>query len=235
MTCDELSADYSRAYALGVASEPERGEITEHLARQCPACVPGVASALATVSAMSAAVEMVEPPARLRRRVTALVAPETATARPARSWMSIALPWAFAGALAIVLVSVAIPGRGNRDTARLEQALTILNDPAAKDVSFGAAPAPARGRVFVSPARGVVFIAANLPKISEGKTFELWVIPAAGNPIPAGTFQSQADSSALYVRSGPVERGAAAVAVTVEPSGGSAQPTSKPFIVAALT
>ena len=56
MTCDELRQDYT-AYALGIADDPERTEIAEHLARKCPNCVPGVASAMATVTAMSGAVK----------------------------------------------------------------------------------------------------------------------------------------------------------------------------------
>ena len=61
----------------------------------------------------------------------------------------------------------------------------------------------------------------------------MWVIPAKGNPIPAGLFQSQPDATAVFVRPGPVEN-AAAIAVTVEPLGGSAQPTTTPFIVTKL-
>ena len=143
------------------------------------------------------------------------------------------LPWAVAGLLAVALIAVAISVRrpAAPDTARLDQALSVLNDPAAKDVSFGD-PA-ARGRVFVSPGQGIVLIAAHLPKLDANRTFELWVIPAKGNPIPAGTFRSGADATAFYVRPGPVDN-AAAVAVTVEPEGGSPQPTTTPFIVTKL-
>jgi anti-sigma-K factor RskA len=87
--------------------------------------------------------------------------------------------------------------------------------------------------VFVSPEKGVVFIAAQLPSLAANRTFELWVIPAQGNPIPAGVFRGEADASAIYVRQGPVMN-AAAMAVTVEPEGGSPQPTTTPFIVTKL-
>jgi anti-sigma-K factor RskA len=76
-------------------------------------------------------------------------------------------------------------------------------------------------------------MAANLPSIASDKTFEMWVIPTSGNPIPAGTFRSAADATAVYVRPGPVAN-AAAIAVTVEPDGGSPQPTTTPFIVSKL-
>lgn len=225
MTCEELRQDYG-SYALGIAEGPELVEIEEHLARGCPQCTPGVCSAMGTVAAMSGAVKLADPPARLRRRVVTMVAP------PKRLTAAVWIPWAVAGALAVALLSIAIPGRGrSSDTARLQSALSILNDPVTRDITFGE-PA-ARGRVFVSPGKGVVFIAAHLPKLDENKTFELWVIPQAGNPIPAGTFRSEADSSAVHVRPGPVEN-AAAIAVTVEPNGGSPQPTTTPFIVSKL-
>jgi anti-sigma-K factor RskA len=76
-------------------------------------------------------------------------------------------------------------------------------------------------------------VAAHLPALASNRTFELWIIPAKGNPIPSGTFRGEADATAVYVRPGPVEN-AAAVAVTVEPEGGSPQPTTTPFIVTKL-
>jgi hypothetical protein len=228
MTCEELRPDYT-AYALGIADEPERTEIAEHLGRECPNCVPGVKSALATVTAMSGAVTSVESPKGLRRRVIALTGRE-----PKRSTLSVYLPWAITAAFSLVLIAVGITGRNQiGDTAKLERALSILNDPATRDVSFGQTEKPSRGRVFVSPGKGIVFIGANLPRLGSGKTFELWVIPAKGNPAPAGVFGSQSDATAVYVRPGPVDN-AAAIAVTVEPEGGSPQPTTTPFIVAKL-
>jgi anti-sigma-K factor RskA len=228
MTCDELRQDYC-SYALGIAEDPERAEIAEHLGRKCPECTSGIASAMATVTALSGAVPVAEPSPRLRRRVMATV--ETA---PKRSWAGVLLPWAITAAMSIALVAIGISGRRQiGDTARLQQALAILNDPATRDVTFGETEKPSKGRVFVSPGKGVVFIGASLPRIDSSKTFELWVIPAKGNPIPAGLFRSQPDATAVFVRPGPVEN-VAAVAVTVEPEGGSAQPTTTPFIVTKL-
>jgi anti-sigma-K factor RskA len=228
MTCEELRQDYT-SYALGIASAPERDEINEHLGRSCPTCVPGVASAMATVAAMSGAVKLTKPPKNLRKRVIASV-----ERKPRRMRTADFVPWAIAAALSIVLVTIGLSGRrqiGN--TEKLQRALLILNDPATKDVNFGETDKPARGRVFVSADKGVVFIGANMPRLEPGKTFELWVIPAKGNPVPKGIFQSQSDATAVFVQRGPVEN-AAAIAVTVEPEGGSPQPTTTPFIVTKL-
>ena len=234
MTCEELRGEYG-AWALGIAEEPVRSEIAAHLARECADCLAGVRGAMATVTAMSGAVTEIDPPKRLRNRVVAMVAPE-----PRRAFVF--LPWAVAAVLAVALLSVAIPGRHpegtleNQNATKLAEALSILNDPVAKDVTFGD-PA-ARGRVLVSPG-GVVLIAAHLPKLEPNHTFELWVLPAAGNPVPAGTFHgemissSSSASGAVYVYRGSTAN-ASAIAVTVEPEGGSPQPTTTPFIVSKL-
>ncbi len=227
MTCEELKPEYG-AYALGIAEGEEKYEIAAHLASQCVECVAGVRSAMSTVAAMSGAVEMVDPPARLRRRVLAMVAPVS------DSWMPAWVPWAVSGVMAVGLLGVVlVPTLLQRPqaTSKLEQALSILNDPVTRDVSFGE-PA-ARGRVFVSKNKGVVFIAANLPKLAAGRTFQLWVIPTQGNPISAGTFRGETDSSAVYVRPGPIAD-VAAMALTMEPEGGSPQPTMTPFVVTKL-
>jgi hypothetical protein len=232
MNCEDLRPEYG-AYALGVAEDPELSEISEHLERGCPECVAGVRSAMGTVVAMSGGVKSVNPPKHLRRRVVAMVSPG-----PERKGWAFWLPWAVSALLAMVLVSVALPGRVSRsgsqampNSPRLEEMLAIINDPVTKDVAFG--DPTARGRFFVSPGKGVVFIAARLPKLAAGRTFEMWVIPTSGKPIPAGTFNALEDSTAVYVHQGPVES-ATAIAISVEPAGGSQQPTTTPIIVSKL-
>jgi len=175
------------------------------------------------VTALSGAVTETSPPKHLRGRVVAMVTPE-----PRRSFVF--LPWTVSALLAIALLCVAIATRRSNAAhagyvAKFAEALAIMNDPVAKDFAFN--DAAARGRIFVGP-RGVVLIAAHLPKLESNRTFELWIIPAAGNPIPAGTF-----SSPLCAYRGQTAN-AAAIAVTVEPEGGSPQPTTTPFIVTEL-
>ena len=226
MTCEELQLEYA-SYALGIADDPERSEIREHLERKCPVCVPGVADAMATVTAMSGAVRLVDPPKRLRQRVSSLVLPPSGRSA---SW----LPWLVTGLLSVALILVALPWRRPAaDLARLESALAILNDPDTRDVTFGETQKPSRGRVLFSPGHGVVFIGAYMPRLAAGRTFEHWLIPSSGNPIPAGTFLPGEDASAVYVHPSNTAT-AAAVAVTVEPDGGSPQPTTTPFIVVKL-
>jgi anti-sigma-K factor RskA len=160
--------------------------------------------------------------------------------QPEGGWWARVLPWAVSGVLAVGLLVTALSTRradttvADRNLAQLKQALYVLNDPQTRDASFGADQKPSSGKVFVSPNRGIVFVASNLPALEAGKAFELWVIPAAGKPIPAGTFRSEPDSSAVHVWRQPVEPTATALAVTIEPAGGSPQPTNQPFIIAPL-
>ena len=228
MTCDELRDEYE-AFALGAAEDPERTEIIQHLSDQCPTCTQGIREAASVVASMSTLGHQTKPPKALRRRVLAMV-----NAPGGRSRFAVWVPWGLALALALVLASVIVPAhRQSMSASRFEEALTILNDPSAKEVSFGEAAHPARGRFFISPRRGIVLIAASLPPLEPNKTFEMWVLPQSGKPIPAGTFKGEREGTAIHVRPGPVQS-ASAVAVTIEPSGGSPQPTTTPFIVSRL-
>lgn len=227
MTCEDLRQDYT-SFALGVADDPERTEIAEHLARNCPTCVPGVASAMTTVTAITGAVKVSEPPRDLRRRII-----NTLEKEPKRSWAGILAPWALTALMSIALIAIGLTGRKQSGGNLLpQQALAILDDPSAKAVSFGEGTS-ARGHVIVSAEKGIVFAGTGMPSIDPAKTFELWVLPAAGKPIPAGLFRSQSDATAVYVHPGPVTN-AARIAVTIEPADGSAQPTTSPFAVATL-
>jgi hypothetical protein len=228
MTCDELRDEYE-AFALGIAEDPERTGINMHLADQCPTCTHGVREAAAVVTAMSSLGHQTKPPKALRRRVLAMV-----DAPGGRARFGVWLPWGLAFTLALVLASIILPAhRQSVSVSRFEEALAILNDPSARDISFGEPAHPARGRFFVSPRRGIVLIASNLPPIAADRTFQMWVLPQSGKPIPAGTFHGGREGTAIYVRPGPLPS-AAALAVTVEPSGGSPQPTTTPFIVSRL-
>ena len=65
-------------------------------------------------------------------------------------------------------------------------------------------------------------IVRNLEEAPSGKTYEAWVI-GAGGPVKAGLFDGGDQEIVLLER--PLDTGAI-VAVTLEPEGGSEQPTS---------
>jgi len=252
MNCDDLRDSYE-LFVLGLAEDAEAAEIRAHLARSCENCGPGVRRARELSSLLGASAPVEEPPARLRKRVSAMVAGET---RSRWNWSPV---WAAVAAGALIAAVVfnlrahraaesltaaetrleqlrSEASAQNRELARLNEAFAILNQPNVKQVIFGGgAPQPPRGRVFLDPTRGVLLVASNLPPAPAGKIYEMWVIPKGGKPVPAGLFQSASDGTALHVLSGPVNvAGTAAVAVTLEAAAGATVPNLPPVFAAAL-
>jgi hypothetical protein len=65
--------------------------------------------------------------------------------------------------------------------------------------------------------------------------YQLWIIPKDGAPIPSQTFTVDAEGKALVTGiTLPGDQLLAAAAVTDEPTGGSPQPTTTPFLVGTL-
>jgi len=82
----------------------------------------------------------------------------------------------------------------------------------------------------------MILLATNLKPLPQGKTYELWLIPADGKaPVPAGTFNPDAVGTATLVLP-PLPSGIAAKAfgVTVENAGGATSPTM-PIVLSGAT
>jgi anti-sigma-K factor RskA len=96
------------------------------------------------------------------------------------------------------------------------------------------APAPQGKATYVASKGALIFLASNLEQLQPGKTYELWLIPAAagGSPIPAGTFRPDERGNASVIMP-PLPKGveAKAFGVTVEDEGGATAPTP-PIILA---
>ena len=71
-----------------------------------------------------------------------------------------------------------------------------------------------------------MLVVSNLDEAPAGKTYEAWVIEG-GAAAPAGTFGG---GGTIAVKLEHPVRSGSVVAVTVERAGGSAQPTTQPFI-----
>jgi anti-sigma-K factor RskA len=68
----------------------------------------------------------------------------------------------------------------------------------------------------------------DLPPLPGGKDYQLWYMRSTG-AISAGTFDSDGEGTVWRVLQGRMKAGDA-VGLTVEPSGGSKQPTSDPLV-----
>jgi hypothetical protein len=119
--------------------------------------------------------------------------------------------------------------RQNIELTRCSEAFAILGGRGTLEAPFGSASG--WGKLYVNPARGLVLVASGLPPAAPGKAYQMWLVPIAGEPVPAGAFQVATDGAAWHVRPGAVDLpGTAAVTVTVEDEAGAAQPTSAPAV-----
>jgi hypothetical protein len=162
--------------------------------------------------------------------------------------------WGTAAAMAIVAVSLGVQNRALNDelhdesslvtnlaakASRAQQVLEVLTAPSAQRVTLteGKAPAQPTARATYLPERGgLILLATNLKPLPEGKTYQLWIIPANGQaPVPAGLFHPDAAGTATLVLP-PLSAGIAAKAfgVTIEKASGATSPTL-PIILSGAT
>jgi anti-sigma-K factor RskA len=243
MTNEEYQ-DQFELFVLGVADPEAAAEIQARLDAGDAEVARGVAQAREVVAGLALIAPEVHPPAALKRRLMASIGQE-----PERrsGWLWI---WAAATALlafmafnfyqreqlkAQELAAIQQEMRGlNTRYETVAQILEFLNEPQLKIANFGQpTPQPPRGRILVSPAKGVLLLVSNLPPAPEGRTYEMWLVPKGGAPVPAGLFQTDASGRALHINPGTVDLSqVAAIAVSNEPSAGSTAPTTTPFIIA---
>jgi hypothetical protein len=123
------------------------------------------------------------------------------------------------------------------DAAAARQVLDAMTDSSARRVTLtkgAAAPVPQGKATYVANKGALIFLASNMEQLPPGKTYELWLIPAAQgeNPIPAGTFRpDERGNASVIMPSLPKGVEAKAFGVTVEDEGGSQTPTL-PIIMA---
>ena len=174
---------------------------------------------------------------------------------PARRPLSRVVPWLAAAAAAVIAVYLGQQARTERTArAAAEQALAsarltldstgsalarrdsliqLLASPDVQAVTVsGSGPAPS-AKYFLDRRGGRIAIAANsLPPAAPGRTYQLWGIETGKPPVSLGTFNTDSSGHALASVSVPAGLRIAVTAVTDEPSGGSRQPTTTPFLAA---
>ncbi len=238
MTHEEMN-DLYELYLLGALEIEQAAEIERHVDTQCAYCLQHIQEAVAVTSAMCGLAEDHKPPARLRRRVLASVRPETRS----KNWLfAVAgLSAACAALLALTLWSIQLVRSDRAQIAtllaernQLRETVEILSKSDTRTVQFGRNNQP-HGRVFVNRNQGLVFVGSQLPSLARDRTFQLWLIPATGAPQSAGVFRPNAAGDFVNVRTTPIDTARIhAVAVSVEPQGGSSAPTTTPILIVPL-
>jgi anti-sigma-K factor RskA len=233
-------------YALGLLEDPERSEIETELRSGSPDAQRLLRQAMANNALLATLAPAAEPPPRLRRRILAAAGVEEKTGW---TWLG-AWGLATAGLLAGLVYFSTEASRLHKDAfgvreelaisqtelRRSQATLAFLRDPGTTILKSGTAEERQPvARVFVNPLQGVLLIASNLPRLEPGKVFEMWLVPKNGGPIPAGTFAADGSGAALHRSTAGFDPSAtAAVALSVEPEGGSPAPTTTPFLITGL-
>jgi anti-sigma-K factor RskA len=243
----EKFADSLPLLALGALEGAERDELAVH-ARSCDQCSRELQRLNADLAMLALTTPLQEPPAGAKRRLMQAIAKEPkattikSSSRPPRWWVlipsAIALGLIFVvGALwlqnrAMVQQLEALRRESSQAHADASQAHELISLLTARDavrvtlVATNAKPQPT-GRAIYSPRTGgLLFLAANMAPAPLGKTYELWLIPQQGAPIPAGTFKPDRTGNATIMMPA-IEKSAQpkAFGVTIERSEGSTTPT----------
>jgi anti-sigma-K factor RskA len=216
-------------YALHAVSESELADIERRVAAAPPAVaqafddeVRAVRETMAVVSAATA----VEPPAQLRDRLLSEVsiAPVVEMRRKPRPWRTTIL--AAAAALVIGLGALGV-GMALRPAPTPSTAEQVFAAPDVRTVS-GQIPSGGTATVVFSREKNAgVLVMNNVAPPAPGTVYQMWLIGDKG-PESAGTMDTKAvapSTTAVLPDLGDSQT----LAFTVEPPGGSAQPTSAPF------
>jgi hypothetical protein len=117
----------------------------------------------------------------------------------------------------------------NLDTIRARALLEALTAPTAQRVTLTTGktpPTPSARAVYLASRAALILQASNMQPLPPNKTYELWIIPASGAPIPAGLFRPDASGSgSVVLPSIPQGVQAKAFGITIENEGGSTAPT----------
>lgn len=234
----ERFEELKEAYALDALSEQERREFKTYLADN-----PSERAEVDELSSIAALLALAppeqEPPPALRRSLMSQVRSEAESSgaavsgagRESRSgWArrlfgarGLATAAAAAALLGLVVWNVALQSE-MRDMRDFQMSAYELQGSGEAET--------VRGEVVRIGEQDAMLVATDLPELPEGKAYEMWTIDE-GEPKPSGVFDA-GEGPAIKALEQPIS-GAETFAITVEPEGGSEQPTSNPIVVADLT
>jgi anti-sigma-K factor RskA len=243
------------AYALGALDADERAAFEQHLTT-CATCRAEADELRETAAMLAHAAPTREvPPSALRERVlreAREVRPITSAASVARRRAPI-VPWLAAAASLTLAVLAWSQLRSERtqsaqlaaalDSARLgiaarDSMVAAFLGPEVHVVSLSPPPTGEKPsmRVFWNHTRNIFIVTAfNVPPAPAGKTYQLWAIRNGKQPLSMGTFNTDASgqATAIIAVGNDITQGGFIdlCALTLEPSGGSPQPTEQPRLV----
>lgn len=232
-------------YAVDALTGDELEEFERHL-EQCSSCAEEVRGLRETAARLGLATAIAPPPSmreqvldatkRVRQLPPSGVRLITAAdgRRPRRRLVR-RLPRPIAvTVMAAAIVALAVLQVGTRH--QLQQAQTknqtIASVLAASDAQIELSSSTAGGTVTAVVSRHdreAVITAAGMPTPSDARVYQLWVISPAGAPRSLGLLPGSSAGATSPVLAADVQPGDQ-LAVTIEPAGGTTQPTTIPIV-----
>jgi anti-sigma-K factor RskA len=244
-------------YALDALSDEERVLVEQHLAEH-PEARQEVEEMRRAAAALPYEAVPVEPPPHIKRALLNRL--EASTPRPAAlersrrrlSFENLFRVLSLGAATIAVLWVVAL----NVQVARLQRQIAALQENmAAQSASLaqiienlpqqnpvitvslkGTEVQPeAQGQLIANPdSQSAVLAIAGLPQLEPGKTYQVWLIDAGG-PVSAGLLTVDEEGQGVLVVTSPDAIGSfQSLGISVEPEGGSEQPTGDIVVLSDL-
>jgi anti-sigma-K factor RskA len=218
--------------ALGELTETESAEL-DAVATSDSQVAAELAAALSAAAALHGSVREV-PPATLRTSVlgaiigldqdaapVAPVAPNVVSIDRARSRRFAPLA---AAAAVLLLVAGAVVMTSTNDSGSTDSVAAVMEADDASTRSFGGSLGDSLLATY-SPTESALVISGTAVVAPEAdETYQLWLIDDSGGAISVGVFRPD-ESGAVSIRFGDTDPSDFSLGVTLEPSGGSVQPT----------
>jgi anti-sigma-K factor RskA len=228
------------SYVLHALPDDEYERFTSHLSA-CTDCQREIDELQSAVDTLPLATDQIAPPPELKDRIMAVVRaeaellnaagaradqpePTPAPRRERRRWLLSLRPLPAAG-LATAVLAVGVAGgalitSGGDDTRTVPAKVTLASAPAARaslDVTGD------DGRLKVS----------GFPPAGSDRVYQVWLVKGKNKPASAGLFRVSGNGSATFAIPESM-KGVDQVMVSVEPGGGSDQPTTNPVAAASM-
>ena len=224
------------SYVLHALPDDEYERFSSHL-EECADCQREIADLQMAADTLPLAIDQVAPPPELKDRIMNVVRaeaellnasgaeadrPEPRPRRERRRWQLSMRPLPAIGLVTAVLAVGVLAGAmingGGESTRTVGAKVTLASAPTA------------RAALRVSGDDGRLAV-SNFPSAGSDRVYQVWLVHGHGKPASAGLFRVPASGQATFAIPESM-KGVDQVLVSVEPGGGSDQPTTQPIVAA---
>jgi len=216
---EKLREDIS-AWVIGALEPAEAAELEDHM-RSCESCARHARWLQPATGALLESVEPMVPPPELRERVMSEVRADAAKRQPAGSrerrsfWDFLLRP-----ATAMAVIAIAVAGIGG---------YLFASSDGSDEVGPPFDPGPRISATLEREGDTGTLELTGLHQLEEGRVYQAWV--QHGDVMEdSSLFAARADGTATAAIPDEDLRGGDAVHVTIEPRGGSEEPTTNPLV-----